>query len=264
MSARLRLALSHFVGWLADRRIPGFLRGPVFRTYARFTGADLTEARPPLEAYPSLSAFFVRRLVDGAREISRDPEVFTSPVDGTVQAIDRVHEGSLIQAKGQLYGVRGLLAGLGQDVALDGGYGWTVYLSPRDYHRIHAPEDCRLLHVHWIPGDRHSVRPKVLEKRSVFAINERCALEFESERGRFFLILVGALNVGRIRVVGVDPQQRDLNRPKDFQRGEELARFEMGSTIILITPPGTASPFEDMEPGMPLRLGQPLGKWSAT
>jgi phosphatidylserine decarboxylase len=263
MSARLRIAVSHVTGWLADRRIPVFLRGPVYRAYAHLTGAELSEARPPLEAYPSLSAFFVRRLIDGARPVTDEPGVFASPVDGTLQALDRVHEGSLMQAKGRLYGVRGLLAGLGNDIDLDGAWGWTIYLSPRDYHRIHAPDDCQLVHVHWIPGDRHSVQPKVLARRSVLAVNERCALQFDCPRGPFFMVLVGALNVGRIRVLGVDPEARgDIPRPRPFRRGEELARFEMGSTVILIAPPGKASPLEGMTVGDTVRMGQTLGQWS--
>ncbi|MFT5050244.1 MAG: phosphatidylserine decarboxylase [Chlamydiales bacterium] len=260
MSRRLRIAVSHFAGWLADRRIPTALRAPTYRTYARITGADLSEVRPPLSAYASLSAFFVRRLVEGARPLPEDPAALASPVDGTLQALDKVHDGSLLQAKGHTYGVRELLGNLGQDVDLEGATSWTVYLSPRDYHRIHAPVDCELKQVHWIPGDRHSVQPKVLARRTVFPINERCVLMLESARGPFFLVLVGALNVGRIRVLGVEPgQQGALSRPRPFDRGEELARFEMGSTIILITPRGQASAAPGLALGARILLGQSIG-----
>ena len=261
MSARFRLKLSHFVGWLADRKVPRFLRKPVYRAYAFGTGADLSEARPPLDGYASLSAFFVRRLVAGARPVASDDGVFVSPADGKIQAIDRVHEGSLVQAKGHLYGVRGLLAGLGDDVTLDGGQGITVYLSPRDYHRVHAIDDCELVDVHWIPGDRHPVRPKTLQRKPVFALNERCAMRFESAHGPFFLVLVGALNVGRIRVVGVEPGKAP-DKPRAFARGEELARFEMGSTVIVVLPSSRSTADGALQPGDPVRVGEAIGRWT--
>jgi len=262
VSKRLRITVSHFVGWLADRRIPGFLRAPVYRIYARVTGADLTEVRPPLRAYASLSAFFVRRLIDGARPLPEDPAAVASPVDGTLQALGNVTEGSLLQAKGHAYEVRELLGGLGEQVDLKGATSWTIYLSPRDYHRIHAPVDCRMTAVRWIPGDRHSVQPKVLARRRVFPINERCVLLLESAHGPFFLVLVGALNVGRIRVLGVEPgRQGELAQPQSFARGEELARFEMGSTILLIAPRGQASPLPDFPQGTRILLGQSIGHW---
>jgi len=132
-------SLSRATGWLADRKIPTPLRAPLYRSYCRFTGADLDEVRPPLHSYPSLGAFFVRELVEGARPIEADPGLLPSPVDGTVQALDPVTEGSILQAKGRPYPVRDLLGAVGEDIDLEGGFAWTIYLSPRDYHRIHSP-----------------------------------------------------------------------------------------------------------------------------
>jgi phosphatidylserine decarboxylase len=263
MRTRLQLKLSHLVGWLADRRVPRPLRGLLYRTYARITGASLAETRPPLDAYPSLGAFFIRRLVDGARPIATEPHWIVSPVDGTTQSIDHIREGQLLQAKGQLYGVRELLNGCGSDLDLEGSVAWTIYLSPRDYHRIHAPETCRLVDVRSFPGARHSVQPSVLAQRKVLAINERTVLLLETARGPLLLVLVGALNVGRIRVVGVDPSASGpLEQPRALERGEELARFEMGSTIVLIAPPGAAAPDVRLVPGRTVRLGEPIGRWA--
>ena len=112
MTTPLRNALSHLVGWLADRRIPGPLREPVYHLYARLTGADLSDALPPLHAHASLGAFFVRRLRDGARPICADPALLPSPVDGTVQTLCRVQDGDALQAKGRAYPLRELLAGV--------------------------------------------------------------------------------------------------------------------------------------------------------
>lgn len=263
MATPFHMALSRLTGWAADRKLPNSLRGPVYRAYCRFTGADPSEARGPLEIYPSLGAFFVRRLVDGARPIAEGDEWLASPVDGRFQTIGEVHEGSVLQAKGRDYPVRQMLAGVGEDIDLDGGSALTIYLSPRDYHRIHSPADVRLVDARWVPGARYSVAPAVLERRDVLAINERCVLRLESARGPLFLVLVGALNVGRIRVVGVEPAaQAELGRGREFAKGAELARFEMGSTIVLIAPRGVLEPHADWSVGDAIRMGAPLARWT--
>jgi len=264
MATPLRMALSRLTGWAADRKLPNALRAPVYRAYCRLTGADIEEARGPLEIYPSLGAFFVRRLVDGARPIAEGDEWLASPVDGRFQTIGTVDEGSVLQAKGRGYPVRQMLAGVGEDVDLDGGAAMTIYLSPRDYHRIHSPADVRVVDARWVPGARYSVAPAVLDRRDVLAINERCVLRLESARGPLFLVLVGALNVGRIRVLGISPAARaELGDGREFAKGAELARFEMGSTIVLIAPPGVLEPDERWSVGDAIRMGAPLARWLA-
>jgi len=261
MATPLKRAVSLAAGWLADRKLPTPLRAPIYSAYARLTGARLDEVRPPLAGYPSLGAFFVRRLVDGARPIDQDPAHTVAPVDGTVQALDPIRSGTILQAKGRAYAVRELLAGVGEDVELEGGFAWTIYLGPRDYHRIHAPEACRLVETRWVPGARYSVNPRVLARRPVLSINERCVLRLETGRGPLLFVLVGALNVGRIRVVGVEPgADGPLGSPLERGRGAELARFEMGSTVVLLAPPGYAHPLPALAPGQPIRLGAPIGR----
>jgi len=259
---RLYHALSRFVGWAADRRIPGPLREPIYRGYALLTGANLAETRPPLSGYASLGAFFVRRLINGARTINPDQGLMVSPVDGAVQHIGPIEGTSMLQAKGHAYSVRDLLDGVGADVDLDGGQAWTLYLSPKDYHRIHAPEAGKLTEVRWVSGARYSVNPAVLARRIVFPINDRCCLRLETERGPILMVFVGAVNVGRIRVVGVEPQEGpQLDKPRTYERGEELGRFEMGSTVILVTPPGFAAPSPTLAPHSSVRLGQSIGRY---
>ncbi|MCH2107102.1 MAG: phosphatidylserine decarboxylase, partial [Planctomycetes bacterium] len=159
--------------------------------------------------------------------------------------------------------VRDLLGPVGADIELEGGFAWTIYLSPRDYHRIHSPETARLTETAHLPGARHSVAPKVLARREVLSINERVVLRLETERGPLLLVLVGALNVGRIRVKGVQPDHTGaLDPPLERARGAELARFEMGSTIVLISPPGGPRSIEGLELGDPVRLGQAIGSSS--
>ncbi len=126
---------------------------------------------------------------------------------------------------------------------------------------MHSPIAARLGAVAWLPGDLFSVAPAVLARRArVLSINERAVLRLDGASGPLFLVMVGALNVGRIRVVGVEPG-RDVRaqEPLDFERGGELARFELGSTVVLVAPPGSYTALAGLEIGMPLRLGQPIG-----
>lgn len=253
----LRRASSVLVGWLADRTVPRVLRRSVFGAYCRFSGADPREAELEPEGYASLGAFFVRRLRASARALDPDPRALLAPCDGTVQAIGRIEHGALLQAKGELYTVAELLAARGDEAArVEGAWTATIYLAPRDYHRVHAPFEAHLAEVRWIPGERRSVAPGVLARvPRVLATNERAVLALEGPRGHAYLVMVGALNVGRIRVVGVAPGGTP-SRPLAFARGAELARFEMGSTVVLIVP--GAEPVHGFAPGTSLRLGERL------
>jgi phosphatidylserine decarboxylase len=261
MGNALRRASSRLFGWLSDRHLPRAVRAPIYRAYARAYGVDLSELRLALEEHPSFGAFFVRRLREGARPLPSDPRALPSPCDGKLQSLDRVERGSILQAKGRPYEVSELLGRSAAGVELEGGWAWTIYLSPRDYHRVHSPVDARLAALEWMRGELHSVGPRVLERRAkVLSINERAVLRLERGGEPLFLVMVGALNVGRIRVVGVDPE-RGLLPPGGlgFERGAELARFEMGSTVVLLAPPGTFAPLPGLAPGADLRLGQPIG-----
>jgi AhpD family alkylhydroperoxidase len=189
LRVRAEIALSHGVGWLADRYVPRPLRSPLYRTYAALTGADLTEMRGALGDHPCLGAFFVRRLRDGLRPIDPDPRALPSPVDGLVQASSPVTAGHVVEAKGRTYPLRDLLAGVGEDLELEGGHAITLYLGPKDYHRIHSPLDAKLVEARHVPGRRLSVQPRVLAKRQVFALNERVVLRLESERHTVLMVL---------------------------------------------------------------------------
>ena len=251
-------ALSLGVGWLSDRRIPRPLRAPLYRAYSRAYRVELDEVRLELAEHPSFAAFFVRRLREGARPFASGRDEFPAPCDGTVQALDAIERETILQAKGRPYPVRELLGGVGADVALEGGQAWTIYLSPRDYHRVHAPLDARLVEARWLPGARYSVAPKVLLARpKVFSINERVVMRLEGDEGPLFLVMVGALNVGRIRVVGVEPRADGrLPSPRELARGDELARFELGSTVILVLPPQRRAWRTQLALGQSVRMGQ--------
>jgi phosphatidylserine decarboxylase len=255
-----RRALSACAGWLADRRIPTPLRRAVFGAYCAATGADAGEAQLAPAGYASLNAFFLRRLKEGARVFDPDPAVLPSPCDGRLQAAGMVTAERILQAKGVDYSVRELLSGADGGADLEGALAFTLYLSPRDYHRVHAPLAGLLEEVRWVPGARFSVAPRVAARLGgLFALNERAVLRFADERGPFFLVMVGALNVGRIRVVGVAPGASP-SPPRPVRRGEEIARFEMGSTVVLVMPRAHGLAAEPLEPGAPVRLGQALAR----
>jgi phosphatidylserine decarboxylase len=252
----LRRASSLAMGWLSDRHVPRFLRPLVYGGYSRITGADPSEAELDFHGYPSLGAFFVRRLKHGARPLDPDPRALLSPCDGKIQELGTIARGSLLQAKGQSYTLAELLGA--DEPGLEGAWTTTIYLSPRDYHRVHAPLACELVSVRWIPGELRSVAPKVLLRvPRLLATNERAVLTLGTAVGRAYLVMVGALNVGRIRVVGVDTGKSPA-QPLAFARGAELARFELGSTVVLVIP--RARPAAGLGPTSALRLGQRLAE----
>lgn len=258
-----RVAMSRALGNLADLRVPRGLRSAVFRAWAATTGSDLSAVLLPIEAHCSLGAFFVRRLSAGERRFPDDPGLIAAPVDGVLQALDAVADGQILQAKGRSYAVRDMLAGMGSEIDLEGGLAITLYLAPRDYHRIHAPTDADLVGVKWIDGTRYSVRPRVLAGRpGVLAGNERAVLHLETRFGPLFLVLVGALNVGRIRIVGV-PYQGSLSNALRFRQGDEFARFEMGSTVVALLPK-SVDPIPTLSVGLPIRMGNSLARAPAS
>jgi phosphatidylserine decarboxylase len=244
------------MGWCADRRVPRALRPLVYGGYARITGADPAEAELGYEGYSSLGAFFVRRLKPGARSFDPDPRALLAPCDGTIQELGTIAQGSLLQAKGQSYTLAELLGA--EEPGLEAAWTSTIYLSPRDYHRVHAPLACELASVRWIPGELRSVAPKVLLRvPRLLATNERAVLTLETAVGRAYLVMVGALNVGRIRVVGVANGSSPA-RPMPFARGAEIARFELGSTVVLVVPRTRA--LAGLGPASKLALGQRLAE----
>jgi len=263
----LRRGLSHLVGMLADLRLPRPLRRPVHRAFAAYAGADLDEVELPLDEYPSLGAFFVRRLKAGARPLPADPRALASPVDGRVQAVHVASAGLTLQAKGRAYKLADLLGPLGAEADLEGANCLTIYLSPRDYHRIHMPCEGRLLRMVHVPGALYSVNP--LTARHVpglFARNERVVCVFDTPHGPFVNVLVGATIVGSMATVwhGVinPPRPHGIrswsyrDQQIDLRQSDEMGRFLLGSTVILLVEKSSAAHWPTWESGRPVKLGE--------
>ncbi len=261
--------LTVLMGKLAGARLGGFTHALIRRFVAKYK-VDMAEAADPrIESYATFNDFFTRPLREGARPIS--PAPFVCPVDAAISQFGPIEHDQLFQAKGHSYSTRALVGG---DQALahrfDHGHFATLYLAPRDYHRIHMPCEGRLKRMIYIPGDLFSVNP--LTARHVpglFARNERVVCEFECAHGPMVMVLVGATIVGSMATVwhGVvnPPRTRE---PREWRydgqdivlaKGAEMGRFLLGSTVILLFPHNVLTFTPDWAPTRPVRLGEAMG-----
>ena len=248
-------------------------RGPfvpwLIRWFVKAYRVDLSEAKAEdVHAYKTFNEFFVRELQDSARPITTAANSLACPVDGTVSQFGDIRHDHLFQAKNQCYSVEDLLGGDRLLARLfSGGRFATVYLAPYNYHRIHMPVDGRLKQMIHVPGRLFSVAPWTVRQISrLFARNERVVCLFSTPAGPMALILVGAINVAAIETVWhglvTPPKGKKISEynydhaEKDLAKGSEMGRFNMGSTVILLT---TAQvQWQNLKPGQPLRLGQAI------
>ncbi len=277
--------LTVFAGRVASRE-GGRTTLPTIRWFVRKYGVDMNEAvEPDIARYGSFNDFFTRALKPDARPLA-DADL-VSPVDGTISQFGRIDHDQILQAKGHRYATAALVGG---DVRLakqfHDGYFATLYLSPRDYHRIHMPCDGRLLRMVHVPGDLFSVNPTTARGvPGLFARNERvvCVFERLSERpdaeagakGCFVVVLVGATIVGSMATVwhGVINGAR-VQRVREWlygdggtagddivlRRGEEMGRFLLGSTVVLLFPHDPLAFNTTWEPGRPIRVGEAMAE----
>lgn len=238
---------------------------------------DMTEAADPNpKSYAHFNAFFTRALRADARPGEPDPRAVVSPVDGTVSQCGRITAGRLIQAKGRDFTVAELLGDPEQARAFIGGTFATIYLAPSDYHRIHMPLGGDLAWMQHIPGRLFSVNAATADLvPRLFARNERVACRFETDVGAMAMVLVGAIFVGGIETVwaGEVTPAHVRSQPSStlagvgsvrLERGAEMGRFNLGSTVILLFEPGRVQLDDTLLPGRKIRLGQRLGAPAAS
>ncbi|MFI2710560.1 archaetidylserine decarboxylase [Micromonospora sp. NPDC018662] len=267
LSVMPKHAISRGAGWLATRTVPVRWRGRTYRTYCRIFGARPEEAALPLEQYPTVNAFFTRTLRPGLRPLAVDAIV--SPVDATVGAYGVIENDTLVQAKGRNYSLAALLGD--RDVAdrFDGGTYTTLYLSPKDYHRIHFPLSGKVAAATYIPGELWPVNvAAVANVANLFAVNERIVVEVDGEYGgRMAIVAVGATMVGMTRLAFDDlhtnarrreVQHRRYDPPFPAVAGAELGHFEFGSTVVLACSPD-AGAIDPLPVGATVRMGERLG-----
>lgn len=260
--------ISRLAGVLADSPAPAIKR-PFINAFARRYCVDMSEAaNPSLDAYASFNDFFTRALRDGARPICE--QGVASPADGAISQLGVVDGERIFQAKGHHYTLTQLLGGDSERAApFINGHFATVYLSPRDYHRVHMPYGGRLREMIYVPGQLFSVN--TLTARNVprlFARNERVVALFDTDLGPMALVLVGAMVVASIETVWagrVAPLRRKVIRTGyctqqaiDLARGEEMGRFLLGSTAIVLFGEGAIRWRDDLGEGSLVRMGECL------
>ncbi len=239
------------------------------RRFAARYGAKIDEAEKPIEDYASILDFFTRKLKPGLRPLDPDPDALLCPVDGAMAMAGKIDSGRLIQAKGRDYTLAELLGDADRAAHYEGGTFATLYLSPKDYHRVHSPASGQIVGSTYLPGALYPVNPAaVAHVDRLFSTNERVVVHIETERfGRIEYVMVGATCVGHMTlaydpdiVTNVGPATANTKRydpPKPTERGGELGMFQMGSTVILILEPGVE--LESIDFGAPLRMGTRLG-----
>ena len=263
-------ALSRAAGALARWRAPAPVRLAAMRAFSRRYGVDLSECGG-LGSFATFGEFFARPLRPGLRPVAPGDEVIVSPVDAVVSAAGVAEAGRLLQAKGIDYRAGALLGDEALAGRLEGGAYATLYLSPRDYHRIHFPLGGRILGWRYLPGRLWPVNPaSVRHVPGLFTVNERLVTVLETPLGRCAVVAVGATVVGRVHASydpavpptnlrGGRPAGRDYPSPLPVAKGGELGAFEMGSTVILLFERGRVALRPEVVSGARVRVGMPIG-----
>ena len=265
--------LTELAGWGA-RAEGGWLTRAVIRWFVKRYAVDMSEAvEPDVAAYASFNAFFTRPLKPDARPLA--DARWLCPVDGAISQLGDIEGDQIFQAKGHSYSTQALLGGDADLAArFAGGHFATLYLSPRDYHRIHMPCAGRLLSMVHVPGDLYSVNPVTARGvPGLFARNERVVCLFETEYGAMAMVLVGATIVGSMATVWhgvVNPPRPGQVRCFDYadqpirlERGAEMGRFLLGSTVVLLWPRDTLRFEVDWQAGRPIRMGEAMAEAAA-
>lgn len=262
-------AVSRLVGRLAAAQA-GALTTWLIKVFMKRFGISLAEAeRERPEDYQTFNDFFTRTLKPGVRPVVTEPDAVALPVDGCISQLGDIRHGRIIQAKGHDFSARELLGG-DDDLAaqFQNGKFATIYLSPKDYHRIHMPLDGEVRNMVYIPGDLFSVNPLTAANvPNLFARNERVACVFKTPFGPMAMVLVGATIVASIETVWagtVTPPAGKMIKRWDFhgsdpiilKKGEEMGLFKLGSTVVCLFPPQMIEFIESLQPGTPTKMGE--------
>ncbi|MGD8825201.1 MAG: archaetidylserine decarboxylase [Myxococcales bacterium] len=264
-----RKGLSRAIGRIASSRAPRSIVDAAVAAFVRVYDVDLTDVETPPEGFRTFDEFFTRRLRPGARVIDPDPRAVVSPADGRLEDLGEITVSGRLKIKGQDYTAQELLGDLALASSYEGGRYFVVYLSPRDYHRVHAPVSGAVRSIRYIPGTLFPVNRIGSHVPRLFARNERLAILQESDvHGAVTTIMVGAIGVGRI---GLSFDEVETNRghapglrsyadaPIARRRGEELGVFHMGSTAIVMTPPECALEVV-VDAGSAIRMGEAMAR----
>lgn len=265
--------LSAGMHWLMQVETP-WVKNNIIKLLSKIYKIDISEAQDEdIENYPHFNAFFTRALKADARPIDWNLDTWVSPVDGVVSQSTHIERNNIIQAKAQPYTVEALVGGdISYAEKFNNGEAAVIYLSPKDYHRIHMPIDAKLVSMTYVPGDLFAVNPATVRMvDGLFARNERLVIRFESEKGPFCLIMVGAIFVGSMETVWqgkITPDYEPTIQHWDYQeedirftKADEIGRFNMGSTVVLLTPKDVLPELGKIQPNTSVKMGQHLAKY---
>lgn len=256
---------SALAGQLARTRLPAPALRAVIRSYAAFFKVDLDEMNNDLADFSSFDQFFVRELKPGLRPVEAKTNVMVSPSDGKLHNFGTIQGGRIPQVKGFDYSVADFLGNPAMAARFEGGTYATIYLSPRDYHRVHCPLDGSIAECRHIPGALYSVSPMFVKgMRFLFTTNERIPIYLDTEFGRVCIVMVGATVVGRITLSFSDLETNRANSHavERFQpglaiaKGDELGAFHLGSTVVILAE-GQWKP-KALSENLPVKMGMPL------
>lgn len=264
-------ALSRLVGCLAACETP-WIKDPLIKWFSRRFDISLDEAEiQDPTAFPHFNAFFTRALKDGARPINNTPKGVVSPADGVISQCGKIRGSDVLQAKGAYFSVYELLGGDSELASeFTNGHFATIYLSPKDYHRVHMPVTGTLRKIIYVPGRLFSVNNATAEQvPKLFARNERAVCVFDTDTGPVAVILVGAMIVAAIETVftgQITPLTKKVQtinfdqHPQSREKGEELGRFLLGSTVVLLFPEGKCQWQKELTAGSSLKVGELMGE----
>ena len=266
-----QLYLTQLAGWFAQQKW-GAVTHFVIKVFAKKYDVDMSEAKKEnFSDYESFNQFFIRELKDDARKINENPTALCLPADGRVSQIGQIDEERLLQAKGHFFSLSDLLAGDEELVnTFKNGEFATIYLSPRDYHRVHMPCDATLRKMIYVPGDLFSVNPFLAEHvPNLFARNERVICVFDTAFGPMVQILVGATITASMSTVWagvINPPRTGEVKVWTYQgdsaikltKGQEMGAFQLGSTVINLFPANSVTLAEHLEVDVPVRMGEIL------
>jgi len=258
-----RERITRAVGRLCELRLHPAVSSAVVSVYARAYRVDMDEAVLPEGGFTSFDEFFTRPLRDGARPVCPDQGAIVSPADGRIDSFGRVDGAGTFFVKGREYSVIDLVGDAEDARRYEGGQFAIVYLSPRDYHRVHAPVGGNITLVRSFPGELYPVN-SIGEEHvpKLFAVNRRVSICIDTEeQGRVTVVMVGAIVVGRITVSGIEARDVPIGEHKlepgyKVGRGDEIGMFHLGSTAVLFVEPGKARPWGIQ--GGPVRMGESL------
>jgi len=265
--------ISWIFGYVSLIPLPQKLMNRVIAWYSGKYGVNLNEAEIPEKGFKNLNMFFTRELKDGARKIDADKKSIVATTDSRVDEFGDINEDSILQAKGVDYSLHEFIPSLEAKKFINGKY-ITLYLSPGDYHRIHSPVDGEITGFFNIPGKLYTVQEFMVKGfKGLFSVNERLITYIKTDKGAVAVCKIGAINVGKISLSydysvtnkffrRKNEHIYDTDKRLPVKKGDELGRFNLGSTVIILFEKGVAKEFSDLKKGEKVKVGEKIGTLS--